>query len=476
MRCDQASRKSPKRRRENPQNALWQGFFSVYGHRIVRGPSAATGPDALPTGFGPRPGCGPLPSGHPTGHTQGLILNGAAVANDGFMNRFFSFGSWGAIVLVAVGILCLSAQTHAHSRALGRAVLQLGPTGEGSFQIILTEEDVEEFFEVDLEVPADHQRMRMLSQNRFPHFIRILADDSKCRLQAPDAMPTASPRMRFTLPLQCPHVPEILQVDWGLSGIATFDLQVALTFQGPEGPPQQAALARNLTRARFRLRSPAPSQLLSTYWRLGWDHIGEGWDHLAFLLALLLQVTVFRQLLLWVTTFTLAHALTLTLSLYARVQVPPEIVEPAIAASIVLAALHAFWHHRRQNWRMGLAPDLEPSQNRLWSAQNLRVVLSIFAVGLIHGLGFSTLLKETLQAELLLSTSPVRQPDPGDLDLLGALFGFHAGIELGQLMWVACLYPVLRRLRGWSLAPRVWPLLLLGVMALGLWFFLSVWL
>lgn len=402
-----------------------------------------------------------------------VLSDVAAEANDDFMNRQFSFRFLCTFWLGVVWVMGASSVVHAHSRALGRAILQLGPTGEGFFQLILTREDVEEFFDVDLQEPAEHQRLMSLTQNRFPHFIRILADDQKCRLQAPQIMPKPSARMVFTLPLRCSHLPEILQVDWGLSGIAEFDLQVALTVEGPAGPPQQAALARTLTRARFRLRSPEPWQVLSTYWRLGWDHIGEGYDHLAFLLALLLQVLVFRQLLLWVTTFTIAHALTLTLSLLGWVKIPPEVVEPAIALSIVLAALDAFWQCRQPGW-----PPQPPAPSAgtivPWgNTQNLRVVLSIFVVGLIHGLGFSTLLKETLQTDLLVGASTLRPPEPWNLDLLGSLLGFHVGIECGQFLWVALLYPLVHRLRSRPSAPLVWQFLLLGLMGLGLWFFIQ---
>lgn len=386
------------------------------------------------------------------------------------MNRF---GYFHLLFVWLIGLSCglgLSSSGHAHSRALGKAILQLEASGSGQLEIILTQEDVEEFFEVDLQVPADHQRLMMLSQDRFPNYIRIFADDLRCRLQAPSSMPPGGARMAFVLPLQCPHVPEILQVDWGLSGIAEFDLQVALTLHSPSGPTQQAALARQLTRARFRLRSPDRFQTLATYWRLGWSHIGEGWDHLAFLLALLLQVFTFRQLLLWVTTFTLAHAVTLTLSLWSWVSMPPAIVEPAIAVTIILAALHALWLKRAgKNWPSGLASESQKPTG-LGTGFLLRVTASIFGVGLIHGLGFSTLLKETLQSELLLSTSPLRTPSPWDPDLLTSLLGFHLGIECGQFVWVALLYPVLLWMRKAPMGTRLLPVVS-GLLAMaGCWF------
>lgn len=358
----------------------------------------------------------------------------------------------------------------AHSRALGKAELRLEHSGAGQLDIILTREDVEEFFEVDLQVADDHPRLRMLSQDRFPNYIRIFADDMRCRLQAPASMPPSGARMVFVLPLQCPHVPEILQVDWGLSGLADFDLQVALTLHPPSGPAQQAALARQLTRARFRLRSPDRWQTLWTYWHLGWSHIGEGWDHLAFLLALLLQVFTFRQLMLWVTTFTVAHAVTLTLSLWSWVAIAPAIVEPAIAVTIVVAALHALWLQRQPPH----APTGAEGEMRVPAGVGkgfwLRGTLVIFGIGLIHGLGFSTLLKETLQSALLLSTSPVRTPSPSDPDLLTSLLGFHLGIECGQVVWVALLYPVLRWMRNAPVGTRLLPVLAACVAGAGLWF------
>ena len=167
---------------------------------------------------------------------------------------------------------------------------------------------------------------------------------------------------------------------------------------------------------------------LWTYVREGVWHIWIGFDHILFLLSLLLPaVGLWRrgrlqsgQALRWqpaerfsqagwdvlriVTAFTVAHSITLSLATLGWVSLPSRLVESAIAASVVLAALNNVWplfHGRR--W---------------WVA---------FVFGLIHGFGFATVL-----ADLGL---------PGDALAL-ALVGFNVGVELGQLAIVAAFLPL----------------------------------
>jgi hypothetical protein len=115
-----------------------------------------------------------------------------------------------------------------------------------------------------------------------------------------------------------------------------------------------------------------------------------------------------------VTAFTLAHSLTLGLAALGVVQVSSRIVEPAIAASVVLAAANNLWPlFGRDRWAVA------------------------FALGLLHGFGFSSVL-----AEVGLPAG----------HLLAALAGFNLGVELGQLALVAVFVPVafaLRRTTGY---------------------------
>ena len=142
---------------------------------------------------------------------------------------------------------------------------------------------------------------------------------------------------------------------------------------------------------------------------LGVEHIFTGYDHLLFLLGLLLAAGPLRRLFLTLTCFTLAHSVTLALAALSVVHLPTRLTESAIAASIVYVAIE----------------DLAvKSPRRRW--------LVAFAFGLVHGFGFASAL--------------------GDLhlgrgSLVPALFGFNAGVELGQVAIVVVAAPVLAAFR-----------------------------
>jgi len=158
--------------------------------------------------------------------------------------------------------------------------------------------------------------------------------------------------------------------------------------------------------------------------RLGVEHILSGYDHLLFLMALLLPAVLRRQNGAWqpaadfrtvvldvlrtVTAFTLAHSLTLALSAAHWVVLPSRFVESAIAASIVLAALN------------NLFPVLDADRSLA------------FGLGLLHGFGFAAVLADVgLSGQSFVRT----------------LFGFNLGVEIGQLAVVIALLPLLHLLR-----------------------------
>jgi HupE / UreJ protein len=144
--------------------------------------------------------------------------------------------------------------------------------------------------------------------------------------------------------------------------------------------------------------------VLLEYTTLGFTHIVPlGLDHILFVLGLFLLSTRVAPLLIQVTAFTVAHSVTLALSVYGVVSLPPSIVEPLIAASIVYVAVENI-----------LTPNLKP-----WRA------LVVFGFGLLHGLGFAGVLKEV--------GLPSGQFVP-------ALVSFNVGVELGQLTVIGAAY------------------------------------
>lgn len=156
-----------------------------------------------------------------------------------------------------------------------------------------------------------------------------------------------------------------------------------------------------------------PLESLSRFVHLGIEHILSGYDHILFLVALLLLPTTLRRLVATVTCFTLAHSITLACAALDWWALPPWLVEPAIALSICYVALENFF--------------VEEGRHR-W--------LLTFGFGLIHGFGFA----ESLRSIGL----------PADA-VATSLLGFNLGVELGQVAIVLVLFPLLSRIgrREW---------------------------
>ena len=187
----------------------------------------------------------------------------------------------------------------------------------------------------------------------------------------------------------------------------------------------------------FSLARPSRITQFLDYAREGVWHIWLGFDHILFLLALLLPAVVVRKEKHWeavgafkpafwsvlkiVTAFTLAHSITLTLATLGVISLPSRLVESTIAASVVVAALNNIYPlFRERRWMMA------------------------FLFGLIHGFGFASVL-----TDLGL---------PKDALVL-ALVGFNVGVETGQLAIVAAFLPMAFFLRHTFLYRR---LVLLG--------------
>jgi hydrogenase/urease accessory protein HupE len=152
----------------------------------------------------------------------------------------------------------------------------------------------------------------------------------------------------------------------------------------------------------------APSALAG-FLKLGIEHIVTGYDHLLYLAGLILICRSLRGIAALITSFTLAHSITLALATLGVVSIPPSIVEPLIAASIVYVGLENLWLQGR-----------EP---------RARWVVA-FAFGLIHGFGFAGLLSELGIGE-------------NGTSILWPLLSFNLGVELGQLAIVAITLPLL---------------------------------
>jgi hypothetical protein len=190
--------------------------------------------------------------------------------------------------------------------------------------------------------------------------------------------------------------------------------------------PQALVFGTESAEQMLALQAPGPWQTLRQYLVDGVWHIWIGYDHILFLLALLLPAVLVRRQGQWegtphlagavkevvkvVTAFTLAHSITLSLAALGVISLPSRLVESAIAASVVLAALN------------NLRGTIE---GRRW--------VMAFVFGLLHGFGFASVL-----ADLGLPQGA----------LVLALVGFNVGVELGQLAIVAVFLPLAFSLRG----------------------------
>jgi hydrogenase/urease accessory protein HupE len=179
--------------------------------------------------------------------------------------------------------------------------------------------------------------------------------------------------------------------------------QVVLIAQGKS--ETQTLLDAGNTTVTLSTAPPSLSSTMQRYLVTGIEHIFLGYDHIAFLVAVVLWARRLVPVIKIVTAFTIAHSLTLSLAALHVLVISSRIVEPAIAASIVFVAVENFFSRDvDKRWRVA------------------------FLFGLIHGLGFAGALREI-----------GLPPDA----IVPALAAFNVGVEIGQIAIVALMLPVL---------------------------------
>jgi hydrogenase/urease accessory protein HupE len=185
--------------------------------------------------------------------------------------------------------------------------------------------------------------------------------------------------------------------------------------------------------AIYHARQRSIVEALGQFVQLGVVHIFTGYDHLLFLLGLLLATSSLLDAVKVVTAFTVAHSVTLTLAVLGVVTPPNRVVEAGIALSIVYVAI--------ENLAFG-------KRGRRW--------LVSLSFGLVHGFGFANVLQEM---------------DLARSSLVSSLLSFNVGVELGQVAVVLLLLPLL----AWLRRDRHFPAVLFVASGLilmqGLWWF-----
>jgi hydrogenase/urease accessory protein HupE len=261
--------------------------------------------------------------------------------------------------------------------------------------------------------------------------IILRANGTRCEPGPGRVVPSAFDATSFTMELDfaCGSAVRDLVVEDNIFDVLGPDHHTLAKVE-TDGETRELAFAPESREARIQIGARATAGAETSFFKLGVEHILTGYDHLLFLLALLLRGGRFLSLLKIITAFTIAHSITLALAVLGVVSIPGRIVEPAIAASIVWISLENL-----------VRKDTPPHR---W--------LVSFCFGLVHGFGFASAIE------------PLKLP-AGRLAL--ALLGFNLGVEAGQAFVVALLLPLLLWMRGSAWEPRIVRAASIGVAAFG---------
>jgi hypothetical protein len=337
---------------------------------------------------------------------------------------------WLALTTLAI-VLCAPGVARAHQTAVTH--VEVSVEGDDARVVVLTApaDVAEKPLDLPYDPPPTDDQLRAGAVAIAAHVTRgitLSSGDAPCTALAPFAEPTHDDGdfVRITWTARCPAPLERLAIEYDLF----FDIDEnheAVLRVSARGEHVDTVLRRGEARFVWDLGEPPPSGTMA-FIRSGIDHILFGFDHIAFVLTLLVAIVLARGDLGWrrrrfrealratawiVTSFTVAHSITLIAASLGYVSVAARVVESAIALSIAYTAVENI-----------VKPDVP------W-----RFVLT-FAFGLIHGMGFARVLAVLLP------------PD----DVIVPLLTFNVGVELGQLAIVALTLPL-----WWLLCGAVGP-------------------
>ncbi len=155
---------------------------------------------------------------------------------------------------------------------------------------------------------------------------------------------------------------------------------------------------------------------LIDYLFFGAKHMVTGYDHILFLIGVMFFLTKFSDIVKFITAFTLGHSITLIFATYYGISANYYLIDAVIALSIIYKGFENLDGFRK--WFSINAPNL---------------ILMVFLFGLVHGFGLSTRLQQL----------PL-----GDAGLLRKIISFNVGVELGQIIALSIIYPILGLLRS----------------------------
>lgn len=249
--------------------------------------------------------------------------------------------------------------------------------------------------------------------------VTVTAQSRRCEPgQGSLAPPTSKESVTLVVDFTCGADVRDLLIRDDLFDVLGMDYHTLARIDAP-GQTEQFAFAPETRETRVTLDTANDRRRGTlSFVLLGVEHILSGYDHLLFLFGLLLRGGGLLALVKIITAFTLAHSVTLALAVFDVVVLPDRLVEAVIALSIACVAAENLVAH--------------PVVARRW-------VVS-FCFGLVHGFGFSSALRE------------LGLPTQG---LVLSLFGFNAGVELGQGLVIAAVLPVMVLVRNTRWEPRM---------------------
>ena len=242
--------------------------------------------------------------------------------------------------------------------------------------------------------------------------IKVQGDGAACPGELDEMQLAEDDGVTVSAIYRCPAAPRSVHVDVGLISELPMGHRHLAHFNGATGPSDAVISVRNRTftfessPGQVSAEAPKPSYRGKlSFFPMGVEHILTGYDHLVFLLGLVIVGGRWRSLLMVVTAFTLAHSITLALAALGVWAPSPRIVEPAIALSIAYVGMENFFvKNAEKRWRI------------------------TFPFGLIHGFGFAGALSEVAMPRA---------------DVPYALVLFNVGVEAGQLAVLALVLPLI---------------------------------
>jgi hydrogenase/urease accessory protein HupE len=330
-------------------------------------------------------------------------------------------------------LICLAPTAQAHQFNLSTARIELHPERTVSIEVAMKGSDVDRTAGTQVyDVATDTVDAARLAAARARVAASVLenialsaVDSTPCQASAPEVAPDGDGVVVRAVFACGMTEGDLVYSSTVLTSVDPAARQIVLIGTGDDA--RQALL--DAMRTSVTITAPAPLwTTLQRYLVSGIEHIFLGYDHIAFLVAILLWADRVWPVVKAVTAFTIAHSITLSLAALGVVTIPATIVETAVAASIVFVAVENFFSrdidHR---WRI------------------------TFPFGLIHGLGFAGALQQFgLPSEAVLP----------------ALAAFNIGVEIAQVAIVLLVFPALLaidRLASGSAAPARPRLLVFGL-------------